>query len=391
MTFLKALLRELKAVLTSRDVIILLAIGPVALTLIFGGTYINTYVDDIPIAVLDEDHSGLSRMIIQQFEENERFTVKTLVDNTEEMKRLVNSREVFMGICIPAGFSGDVTRGASSDVLIIVDGSNMVIGNNSYAAASTIIQTIAAGAGIKRLEADGLVGQEAMNMANPFSFTDRMLYNPKLSYMNYLLLGYISVFLQQVMLSGVGIRMIKDGGSSQGAAIIRTALLKILSCVFYAMLSVTAAIFVAEKVFYVDIRGSIPLALAYCLLYAFAISGPAILIAAIVKDKLKFIQVAYMLSLPTFISCGYIWPLDQMPTVMVYLIKALWPLINFARPFDELLFKGIFPAEGMIGLALYTLVWLPIALVVFNYRFKSRDAKYDSGTKPALIGQTVDL
>jgi ABC-2 type transport system permease protein len=329
-------------------------------------------VNDIPIAILDEDHSSLSRMVIQQFDQNGRFNVKAFVDNTEELKELVNSKKIYMGVCIPAHFSDDVSNGASSEVLITVDGSNMVIGNNSFAAASTIIQTIAAGAEIKRLEADGIVGPAAKSMANPFVFTDRMLYNPKLAYMNYLLLGYIAVFLQQVMLSGVGIQMIKDGERIAGRSIIKETFLKILSCAFYALMSATIAIFIAAGVFHVNIRGSIPLSMLFCLMYAFAISGPAILIAAIVKDKLKHVQIAYMLSLPAFVSCGYIWPQDQMPWILVLLIKCIWPLMFFARPFDELLFKGIFPTEGFIGLALYTLIWLPVSIMLFNDRFKGK-------------------
>lgn len=129
----------------------------------------------------------------------------------------------------------------------------------------------------------------AKSMANPFVFTDRMLYNPKLSYLNYLLLGYIAVFLQQVMLSGVGILMIKDGERIAGTFIIKETLLKILSCAFYVLLSVAAAI-----------------------------------------------QIA-------------------------------------AWPFDELLFKGVFPVEGFKELALFTLIWLPVSIILFNYRFKVKE------------------
>lgn len=382
MMFIRSLLHELCYTLKSKDVIIMLALGPVILTLLFGGTYMNTYVDDIPIAVLDEDNSSLSRAIVQQFDENERFNVTVLANNKEELKEKVDSGEVCMGVCIPSHFYGDVARGVSSQVLIIVDGANLIVGNNSYAAAANIIQTIAAGAGIKRLEAGGVLEDTAKSMANPFMFTDRMLYNPKLSYLNYLLLGYIAVFLQQVMLSGVGIQMIKDGYSIAGASIARSVLLKILACAFYALLSVAGAIGAAALVFHVNIRGSIPVAMVFCLLYAFAISGPAILIAAITKDKLKYIQIAYMLSLPSFISCGYIWPQDQMPQALVVLLKCLWPLFNFAKPFSELLIKGVFSAEAVKGLAIYTMVWLPAAVLFFNYRFR---AAQEAINAPAVL------
>ena len=215
-SLIKSLIKELRELLRSRDVIILLALGPIALTILLGGAYVNTYIEDIPIAILDEDNSSMSRMIAEQFDENQRFFVKGYVENTEQLNELIDSKKIYMGVCIPEDLSKNVINGTSSQVLIIVDGTNMVIGNNSYAAATSIIQTIAAGAEIKRLEAKGVIGYNAKNMANPFVFTDRMLYNPNLAYMDYLLLGYIALFLQQVMLSGIGIRMILEGEKIAG-------------------------------------------------------------------------------------------------------------------------------------------------------------------------------
>jgi hypothetical protein len=45
----------------------------------------------------------------------------------------------------------------SSQVMILVDGSNLVVGNNAYAAAAAIVQTVAAGTQIKLLQAKGIV------------------------------------------------------------------------------------------------------------------------------------------------------------------------------------------------------------------------------------------
>ena len=372
MTFIKTLRKELKAVLRAKDVIIMLAIGPIALTIMIGGTYLHTYVEDIPVAIVDEDHSSLSRMIAEQFDENQRFTVQTYVDSAEELKELVETNKVSVGVYIPAHFSDDVIKGTSSQVLVIVDGTNMVTGNSSYAAATSIIQTIAAGAEIKRISARGVIGQDAMNMANPFMFNDRMLYNPNLAYINYLLFGYIALFLQSVVFSAVGIRMIAEGKQIAAHFMIKETLIKILSCAFYAIISVSLAILVANIIFHVRIRGSIFLSLLFCTEYALAISAPAIIVAAIVKDKLKHVQLSYMLSLPTFICCGYIWPLAQMPKIMVVLIKCFWPLVYFAKPFDELLFKGTLPTESMLNLAIYIAVWLPISMLFFKFRYRTK-------------------
>lgn len=369
-----SLLNEINLVFKNKDMLLLLFVGPIFLTLLFGGVYLNSYVNDIPIAVLDEDNSSMSRMIIQQFSENDRFAVKYYCDSKDQLKDLIDGRKVHMGIYIPHNFANDITTLQSSEALVIVDGTNIIIGNNAYAQAATIIQTIAAGTQIKLLEAKDLTPQSAQNMAMVFNFNDRTLYDPRMTYMNYLLLGFVAVFLQQVMVSGIGSSILKDTATIAEGNIVVKVLWKIAACSIFALTSTGIALGIASKVFKVAIRGNLLIGLLMCCAFILAISCPAIMFAAITRDKVKLSQISFMLSLPTFVSCGYVWPADQMPVILVNVLKIFWPLINFARPFDELLFKGVSPhifLKNILELLLYTAVWMPIALLVLKMRFKN--------------------
>lgn len=378
MKLIRNMIRELKAVLLDKDIIILLLVGPVVLTLLLGSVYLNSYVEDIPIAVLDEDNSSTSRMIVQQFKENEHFDVKYVASSKEELRELIETRKAYMGLYIPPNFSSDISTLHSTEALILVDGANTVIGNNAYAAASSIIQTIAAGVNIKLIEAKGMMPQTAKNMGLVFNFSDRTLYDPRMTYMNYMVLGLVAVFLQQVMLSGVGISVAKFGREMAEEKTVQKLLYRILSCAFFALASSAVAVGIAAVVFKVPIRGNLASALLLCMVFILAISCPAILLGAIVKDKIKFVQVAYMLSLPAFISSGYVWPQDQMPQVVSTLIKVFWPLMNFARPFDELLFKGSSlsaVSSNILQMLLYTAFWMPVSIFVLRKRTLGKKQK----------------
>ncbi|WP_157910271.1 ABC transporter permease [Petroclostridium xylanilyticum] len=375
MFFLKTLLKDIKTTFIDFDVIVLLLGAPIFLTLLFGGIYVNPYIEDIPIAVLDEDNSSMSRMIIQQFDENDRFHVKYNVNSKEELHKLIDTKKVYMGLYLPHEFSKNVNTLRSAEVLVIVDGTNMIIGNNAYAAAAGIIQTISAGVQMKLLEAKGVMPQTAQAMAMVFNFNDRTLYDPRLTYMNYLILGFVAVFLQQIMLSGIGISVIKHGADIAVKNTFTRLIAKILSCCCFGLISTFAAVAIVSNVFKVPIRGNLSIALLLCSIFVFAISCPALILAALTKDKLKFAQVSFMLSLPTFVSCGYVWPQEQMPKILVTIIKILWPLINFARPFDELLFKGVSfntVRTNMLEMVIYTLAWFPVAFWLVKKRFKSK-------------------
>lgn len=371
--FLKSLLKDIKDTLFDKDIIILLLIGPIFLTLFFGGVYVNDYLEDIPIAVLDNDNSQTSRMIVNSFDENTRFNIVKYPKSTKELKTLLDDRTIHMGLVIPNDFSKDITNIKAPEALILVDGSNMVIGNNAYAHATNIIQTVAAGTQIKILEAKGNLSDNAKALAMPFKFSDRLLYDPKMTYMNYLLLGFIGVFLQQVTLSGVGISVIKKGNELANKDSIKGIFSKIFACGFFSVLSTFISIFIANKLFKIPIRGDLKISLLMSILFVLAISAPAIIIASIVKDKVKYAQIAYMLSLPTFAGCGYIWTIDQLPKPLVIITKALWPLIYFLRDFVEVIFKGL-PFEivktNLIQMGIYTVFWMVVAIFIFKKRFK---------------------
>lgn len=370
MQFLKDLSKQIILTLKSRDVIILLLLGPMVLTILFGGIYVSNYLDRIPIAILDEDNSKLSRMVDTQFQESDRFTVKYFAESKEQLQQLIDTRKVYMGVYIPANFSSDVSKYNSPNVSLFVDGTNLIIGNNAYAAATSIIQTVSTMAEVQVLQGKDAALPVAKDMALLFNFNDRTLYDPRMTYMNYLLLGYIAVFLQQVLLSGVGISIIKEGNEIAKHSTVRSIILKILACTFFALISVTMAVIIATVFYHVPIRGNYGIALLFGLLYAFAISCPSIIISSIVQDKLKLSQISYMLSIPTFVTCGYVWPIDQAPKALTFIIRMLWPLINFARPFDELLFKGVFPGNSMLGLLIYIAVWFPISIMFFKFRYR---------------------
>lgn len=368
------IMTELKSLIKQPFTIFILFAGPILLTLLFGGVYVHNYLEDIPVAVLDEDNSALSRTIIQYFNENERFYIKYYCASKEELKNRIDSRKVYMGLYIPHDFSKDINELRSSSVLILVDGTNMVIGNNAYAAAASIVQTLAAGAQIKLLEAKGMLPGQAENMAMVFRFNDRILYDPRLTYMNYLILGFVAVFLQQVMVSSLGVSVIDNGEYLANGFTLPKLIIKILTFALCCVPSIFVSIGIAHMFFKVPVRGSLLTVLLMCVAFVFAVSCPSVVLASIVRDKLKLYQLSFMLSVPTFVSSGYVWPMDQMPPALPMVIKVLWPLAFFHKPFTDVIFKGVpfdVVSENIAGMLIYTLCWMPVAVLLLKKRFKA--------------------
>ncbi|MBU3803619.1 MAG: ABC transporter permease [Candidatus Cellulosilyticum pullistercoris] len=375
MTYLKSLGKEISDSTKKLGILILLFVGFPFLSMWFAGAYYCEYVDDVAIAVLDEDNSSLSRQIIQYFDDNERFTVAYQVSDRKALQELIDERKVYMGLYIPDHLNDDIKAGIQSQVLILTDGTNVIIGNNIYAGAASIVQSVSAGASIQVLEGKGeMLEDMANNTALTFGFEERMLYDSKMTYMNYLIYGVMTVFLQQLMLSSMATMLSRNPEEVAKEHTLAQIAAKITLSGGILITSASFSVFLIHKKFNLIYNGSIFVALLMSILFAIAISVPGILLFSVTKKKTRFTQVAYMLSLPTFLTCGYVWPVDQMPPLLANIVRVIWPLMNYSRAFDEVMIKGL-PLDvvkgNILGLLLYIMVGMPLAIYVFKKSFNS--------------------
>lgn len=372
MTYKETFIREFRSIFKYKGMMILLFIGPIFLTLFFGGVYYNDYVKDIPIAILDEDGSTLSNLVGSYFLSNERFEVTNYPATRAELERLIDDGDVLMGICIPKGFESKVSTYQSSQILAITDGTNIVMANNAIAQATLITQSISAGIEMKLIQGKGVSPKIAQDMALVYNVGERMLFDPKMTYMNYLMICFLAVFVQQLMLSAMGSTFIRDNEYINSGNVLSKVLAAVSACFVGILPAVTICIVILRKLFHVPMIGNIGTVLLMTVVFLVALTGPSLLIASMTKDRIKYSQIEFMLSLPTFCSCGGVWPVDQMPRLLEILIRACWPVINYAKVVQEVLIKGMdFSATipNILQMVLFAMVWLPVGIFFYKKTF----------------------
>lgn len=372
MTYKETFIREFRSIFKYKGMMILLFIGPIFLTLFFGGVYYNDYVKDIPIAILDEDGSTLSNLVGSYFLSNERFEVTNYPATRAELERLIDDGEVQMGICIPKGFESKVSTYQSSQILAITDGTNIVMANNAIAQATLITQSISAGIEMKLIQGKGVSPKTAQDMALVYNVGERMLFDPKMTYMNYLMICFLAVFVQQLMLSAMGSTFIRDNEYINSGNVLSKVLAAVSACFVGILPAVTICMVILRKLFHVPMIGNIWTVFLLTVVFLIALTGPSLLIASMTKDRVKYSQIEFMLSLPTFCSCGGVWPVDQMPRLLEILIRACWPVINYAKIVQEVLIKGMdFSATipNILQMVLFAFVWLPIGIFFYKKTF----------------------
>lgn len=350
------ILDEIKKFFSVPKNLVFMVAGPLFFTLLFGYVYSSDYLNHVPTAVLDMDQSGLSRTIIQEFEDNEKYDVVYYVEDRMTLEEMIRDKKAMAGLLIPPDFEKDIKGKKGATAALIIDGTNIAIGNNAVAAGSEILNTVNAGITIGFLEGKNVPPRLSNNYAQFFKINTRTFWDEKLTYKTYMLPGMILVLVQQLFLSVFVVNFIQDKENLFAKAQIH--LLVGTLAYFLCLLTI-------KNVLNITVNGNMLIATLLVYVYLCCLTGIAITIGALTRDSLKATQFCMMMSLPSFITAGYVWPAFRMPVFVTGFSKALWPLIYMISPLRDFVIKGVLPTGAQstfIGLLVFGIVWLFIGL-----------------------------
>lgn len=344
--------------------LILLLFGPIIFTFLIGGCYYNDYIKDIPIVIFDADNTSISRTVIKEFANSERYYIKEEVNSFDELKSVIDEKKSHIGLYIPKDFNKDIKKQRSSKVVLFIDETNVTIGNTALGFASEILSTINAGINIKVFQAKGIDPTTSLKMAKIFKTESRMLYDPKMTYKSYAMPGMVIVFVQQMFISLFVAKIIQD----RRRKFIKAIIFSSVGTISYTICNLMLKYFLD-----IEIRGNMLVLGLYMFAFLMALVGPCMVIGSIFKDRLKVTQFCMLLSMPTFLTAGYVWPLAQMPKPLLITIKSIWPLIYAIAPMRDILNKNtpinIF-ANNIISLVAFGIIWFIIGYILFRHTFE---------------------
>lgn len=332
---------ETDKLLHNKMIVIILFIIPIAANILIGWVFQSNQISHIPMAVVDHDQSSLSRMIIQQFAENDTFSIEYMLQDEENLKKVMETGTVKTGMIIPENFSQDVTKLKAPNILMIYDGSSMPVASTAKSKASGILLTLKTGAAMKMIGGKLAVPSDvAQKTALTIGFKNRFLHNPARSY-SYTLnpgLGAAVVQTAIVLMGAVCIRKEKlRGGFAKSMKYIMGKV------IFYGVLgaaSLMCSIFIQHVMFQVPFKGAVTTALLLSLLMALAESACAVMVSVWVGDTIFASMIVAVLFIPSTAIGGYTWPKISMPQLYKS-ISYLMPFAHYGNPLRSLYLKQI--------------------------------------------------
>jgi ABC-2 type transport system permease protein len=297
--------------------------APFLFAFVVGSVYSGKKLAVLPVTIVDQDASALSREITSALLATEPFVPGPDAASADDFARLAAEGQSHICFVFPPKFERDVKSGKATSVAVLVDASNLVAGNISGTAAASVLGSYSEGVDVKRMQLHGVPGARARQGALPVSMQTRTLFNPAMNanYANFLVLGMLGVAIQlSSLLATAGLA---EWGTSR--LILRLAVLT-----FILGLGAWAAVRMAIACFGLPMLGQEWLLAVVVFWFVGNLVVLGYGISRLAKDAILASQVCALITMPNFLVSGYTWPAFAMPGAL--------RILAYALPMNPLLF-----------------------------------------------------
>lgn len=335
---------------------------------------INTNIRHIPVGIVDQSQTALSRVLQQTVSATGIVTFTQSYYSTQAAQKAIDSGEVRAVLLIPHDVSQRLVRHPSVGFGLppsskeetsrpiaqwIVDGSDTVI-------ASSIKS-------LRNMPLAELLDKPANRNTPTFEVT--LLYNPEQRSVVSIVPGLVGVILTMTMIMFTSAAIVREQERGNMEMLIITPLTpfeimigKIIPYIFIGAIQVTIILGLGHLLFNVPINGNLgQLALAtFLFICASLVLG--LVISTIAKNQLQSMQLTVFILLPSILLSGFMFPYEGMPLEAQYIAEAL-PATHFIR-----LIRGIVLREVEVIEMNFDMLWLIgftcVGLLICAMRFK---------------------
>ena len=339
--------RELKFIFTTRSRIILLFIVPLVVYFFVTYIYSTQIIRDVPVAVLDQDNTELTRTLTRFIDASASMKVVYRATSTDELNDLILNGDIEAAFIFPSKLTADIKRGGDSKVNILISSRNIVYGNLLYKAASEVVITVSSGIMLKKFGADGMPIAQSMNLVMPFRMHKKALYNPNYNYMQYLAPGLLTVLFQMILMfagtSAINLEFNEKSSNKGILELLKMAKNKVLNIIFgkalaYVIVAIFPALLILLIVFPamgIIVYGNIFVVFGYLLFFALVSVSLGLMLSSIFLENIMALDIAFFYNSPAFVFSGFTFPAWALPIYDQFYAQLI-PYTQFIIGFSKL-------------------------------------------------------
>lgn len=322
-TFLQGLFGTYASIFKDKGVILMLIIAPIIYGFFYPWPYRGEVVNEVPVGIVDQDHSKLSQTIARYSDVSPNLTVQIYASQQDAIEAMYHN-DIAGYLIIPKNLESDVYANKPTHVTILGNNSYFLLNKQVQLGFAKAIGTISAGVEIKRSVAKGTYIETAKVSTQAIPLRIDPMFNRSEGYGAYVVPAVAILILQQTLLLSTALligtwyenkRQNASASGWLGRILALSSISFLVACFYYGW------VFTAQNY----PRGHNMLGtLFFMAIFSPVVATVGCLLGMWFKERERSMQILIFSSLPMFFLSGYPWPVSQLPIPLQY-VRWLFP------------------------------------------------------------------
>lgn len=354
----RAFLLTWQSIFRDKAALLLFFISGILYSFFYPLPYSTETVRRVPVVIVDQDHSALSRQLIRYAGAHPSILVAGVTSRPDEAQALIWEGQAAGVMRIPADFSRKLLAGLQPEIEVGGNGAYPLLNKVVLNGLAEVAATASAGIESKRLGVAVPFPLQAEASRQPLSVEAVPLFNVREGYGSYVVPGVVVLIMQQTFLLGIGLLFGSwSSGKSfpypQDVASYFGAL-----TAFALVVALNAMYFFGFVFWWQDYPrgGNLAGSALLTLLFAYSVAAMGMLIGMFFRTRERSMQLLVATSLPIMFLSGLTWPASALPSplqLLAWLLPSTAAIQGFVATNQMGASLGEVRAEfaGLLGLA----------------------------------------
>lgn len=316
-------IKEFLALLRDKRSRFVIIVPPIMQLVVFG--FAATYdLNDVAVAIYNEDRGGASRELVSRIEGSPNFQVIAYIDRDSDVAPLIDNRDALLVLHIGQHFSAKLLKGTPASLQAILDGRN----SNTAMIAVNYLRSILLDYNRNWQESYGVIGPQV-------SLQTRAWYNENLQSRWFIVPGIVGLLTLVVALLVTALSVARERETGTFDQLMVTPLRpveiligKAIPGIVIGLLEATLIIVLMVVFFDIPLRGSLGALYLGIVLFLLSAVGVGLMISAIAVTQQQAVLGSFLFLVPAVILSGFSTPIANMP-IFVQWLTYLDPLRYF--------------------------------------------------------------
>lgn len=347
------------------------------------GLFSNQYPQNLPVAVIDLDHSSLSRTVIRAIDATSVVEVSFQVSDPAQARDLMLRGSIYAMIILPQGLEQDILQGRDAEVIGYTNTQMLLPGSIISSSLSAAVTTVSAGINFQSRLRRGEMKEAAMANLEPVDLDRHALFNPQLNYMYFLAAALCPTFFQIFILitavmamgsefkNSTARKWLETAGGSVGKAVAGKLVIYFIS---FSLLGLVMLAIILNG-FGVPLGGSLPSLITATVLLVLAYLGCGIILVFFSPSLRMALSAASFFSGTAFAFVGLTFPREGMPA-LGKAWSSMLPLTHYLHLFLEQTIRGGALSESLPDLLILLVFAMAGICLVPLLKSHMKDSSY---------------